>query len=136
MSLPYNKDLIPKAKELRKNMTPQERRLWYVYLRKYPLRFQRQKTIRGYIADFFCDKARLIIELDGSQHYTEEGLAHDGAREELLRELGVAVLRFTNEEIEYSFQEVCKEIDRAVKERVDAVAMIKEAQREFHPPKK
>ncbi len=70
MSLEYNKKLIPRAKELRKNMTKQENHLWYDFLRIYPVRFQRQKTIDNYIADFYCHKAKLIIELDGSQHFT------------------------------------------------------------------
>ena len=68
----YNKDNIPLARVLRKNMTPWERRLWYDFLRNYPVRFQRQKAIGNYIADFYCAKARLVIELDGGGHYTAE----------------------------------------------------------------
>ncbi len=74
MSLKYNGKLIPRAKDLRKNATRQENHLWYDFLRTFPVRFQRQKAIDGFIADFYCHKARLIIELDGSQHYTDDGL--------------------------------------------------------------
>lgn len=67
----YNKDNIKLAKNLRKNLTPWERKLWYDFLRTYPVRFQRQKTISNYIVDFYCARARLIIELDGGGHYEE-----------------------------------------------------------------
>ena len=73
MSLEYNKNLIPRAKELRKNAMPQENHPWYDFLRSYKPRFQRQKTIGQFIADFYCEKAKLVIELDGSQHFTPEG---------------------------------------------------------------
>ena len=77
MSLPYNHKLIPRAKELRKDATEQEKCLWYKYLSQYPIRFQRQKTIGRFIADFYCAKAKLVIELDGSQHFSNEGKAYD-----------------------------------------------------------
>ncbi|MGM9632138.1 MAG: endonuclease domain-containing protein, partial [Eubacteriales bacterium] len=70
MSLDYNKKNITLAKNLRKNATPQENHLWYDFLSKYEVRFQRQKAIDNFIADFYCHKAKLIIEIDGSQHYT------------------------------------------------------------------
>ena len=78
----YNKENIPLAKTLRKNMTPWERKLWYEFLRSYPIRFQRQKTIGNYIVDFYCHRARLIVELDGSQHYEGKGLLKDKIRTE------------------------------------------------------
>ena len=74
MSLTYQKNLIPRAKELRANATRHENHLWYDFLRTYPIRFQRQKTIDRFIVDFYCHRAKLVIELDGSQHFTEEGL--------------------------------------------------------------
>ena len=77
---PYNHANIPLAKELRKNMTPWERKLWYDFLRNYPIRFQRQKAIGNYIADFYYAKARLIIELDGGGHYTEDRFEKDAIR--------------------------------------------------------
>ena len=119
MSLPYKQDLIPVAKELRKNMTPQENQLWYHFLRKYPVRFQRQKTIKSFIADFYCHKAKLIVEIDGSQHYTPEGLAYDKERSDVLKEYTLKVIRFSNFEINTNFDGVCEEIDRIVKERIN-----------------
>ena len=85
MSLEYNKELIPRAKELRKNMTRQEKHLWYDYLSAYPVRFQRQKTIGSVIVDFFCAKAKLVVELDGGPHYTRQGKAYDDAISKLLQ---------------------------------------------------
>ena len=75
-----NKNLVPRARELRKEMTREERRLWYEFLRTYPERFQRQKILGSYIADFYCARAKLVIELDGSQHYETEGTARDEER--------------------------------------------------------
>lgn len=118
MSLEYNKNLIPFAKSLRQNATPQEDHLWYDFLRSYTPRFQRQKVIDGYIADFYCEKARLIIELDGSQHYTPEGMTYDEARTRVLNAYGLTVLRFTNCDIDREFQAVCTQIDASVRERI------------------
>ena len=118
MSLKYNSELIPRAKELRKNMTPHERKLWYLFLRTYPVRFQRQKTIDSFIADFYCAKARLVIELDGSQHYEAQGLAYDAERTAILEGYGLKVLRFSNADVDTNFSSVCEQIDSAVKERI------------------
>ena len=118
MSLPYQNKLIPRAKELRKGATKQENHLWYDFLRSYPVRFQRQKTIDGFIADFYCHVARLVVEVDGSQHYNEQGLAYDKERSAIFAEYGVKVIRFSNLEIEQSFQEVCSAIDLEVRKRV------------------
>ena len=118
MSLKYNKKLIPRAKELRKDMTKQEKHLWYDFLCKYPVRFQRQKTIDNYIADFFCHRARLVIELDGSQHYTESGIAHDRIRTNVLKTFNLEVLRFSNRDIDENFYSVCAAIDQKVKQRL------------------
>lgn len=117
MSLEYNKKLIPRAKQLRRDMTKQERHLWYDFLSKYPIRFQRQKTIDNFIADFYCFSARLIIELDGSQHYTKEGLAHDEKRTKILESYGLKVVRFANVDVDKNFTEVCTSIDLEVKLR-------------------
>ena len=114
MSLPYDKTLIGKARALRKRATPQENHLWYDFLRSYPVRFQRQKVIGAFIVDFYCHKARLAIELDGSQHYEPENAARDAMRTELLEQYGVTVLRFSNHEINTSFDAVCQAIDLAV----------------------
>ena len=118
MSLPYDKNKILKAKELRKNMTPQEKKLWYQYLSKYHARFQRQKTISGFIADFFCAKAHLIIEVDGSQHRTASGIAYDKDRTDVFRKYNLDVLRVINEDIELHFQDICRDIDEVVQKRM------------------
>ena len=95
----YNSDLIPNAKDLRKNMTKEERHLWYDYLRTYPVKFVRQKVLGKYIADFYCASANLVIELDGSQHYEESGLKYDAVRTEFLQEYGIQIIRIPNNEI-------------------------------------
>ena len=115
MPFTYNRLLIMRAKELRKNMTPQERHLWYDFLSKYPVRFQRQKSIDNFIADFYCFKAKLIIELDGSQHYTDEGLARDNERTAILTSYGLEVIRFSNSDLDKNFYGVCEHIDNIVK---------------------
>ena len=116
VSLKYNKKLIPRAKELRRNMTKQENHLWYDFLCQYPVRFQRQKTIDQYIADFYCHKAKLIIELDGSQHYTEEGEEYDRIRTDILERYGLEVIRFSNADVDKNFVGVCEAIDEKVKQ--------------------
>lgn len=115
MSLTYNKKNIPLAKNLRKTGTPQERRLWYEFLSKYEVRFQRQKAIDNFIADFYCHKAKLIIEIDGSQHYTVEGEANDELRTEILEGYGLQVIRITNRQINTNFYGVCSYINNTVK---------------------
>ena len=118
MSLDYNKKNIVLAKNLRKNATPQENRLWYGYLSKYEPRFQRQKTIDNFIADFYCHKAKLIIEIDGSQHHTAAGKEKDGFRTYILEGYGLKVIRFTNSQIDDNFIAVCKYIDSVVKDLI------------------
>lgn len=107
----YNKSNIPLAKELRKNMTPWERKLWYEYLRTYPVRFQRQKAIGNYIVDFYCAKARLVIELDGGGHYTQEQSVKDQIRTMELENMNLTVIRICNLDIDKNFRGVCEYID-------------------------
>ena len=114
MSLEYNKKNIVLAKNLRKNSTPQENKLWYVYLSKYKVRFQRQKAIDNFIADFYCHKAKLVIEIDGTQHNTDEGRKRDEFRTEVLEGYSLKVIRFTNWDIDTKFREVCDYIDYVV----------------------
>ena len=114
----YNKENIPLAKELRKNMTPWERKLWYMFLREYPVRFQRQKAIGNFIADFYCAKAKLIIELDGSGHYKENKILKDRLRTEKLEDMDLEVVRFINSDIDKNFRGVCEYIDLRVKENL------------------
>ena len=115
MSLNYNDKNITLAKNLRKNATPQENHLWYDFLAKYEVRFQRQKAIDDFICDFYCHKAKLIIEIDGSQHYTEDGIQKDEFRTEILAGYDLRVIRFTNRQINTNFTGFCKYIDSAVK---------------------
>ena len=95
-------------------MTPWERKLWYEFLRNYPLRFQRQKAIGDYIADFYCAKAGLVVELDGGGHYEAPQAERDRERTRALEQMGLRVLRFCNLDVEQSFSQVCEWIDRAV----------------------
>ncbi len=98
-----------------KNGTQQENHLWYDFLSKYEIRFQRQKAIDNFIADFYCHKAKLIIELDGSQHYTEKDAQKDEFRTQILEGYGLKVIRFTNKQINTNFRGVCEYIDAVVK---------------------
>ena len=116
MDYRHNKKLVPYARQLRKNMTPQERRLWYEFLSGYPVRFQRQKIIGKYIVDFYCAKAALVVEIDGGQHFDSEGLAHDAERTAFLKKCGLQVIRIPNNEFGSHFYEVCEFIDNKVKE--------------------
>ena len=125
MSLNYSGDLILRAKELRKTATPQERHLWYDFLSRYPVRFQRQKTIDHFIADFYCHAAKLVIELDGSQHYEEQGVERDKERTAIMEQYGLNVIRFSNLEIKQNFQGVCTAIDLAVKERMNSLSHLR-----------
>ena len=111
----YNKANIPLAKILRNNMTPWERKLWYEFLRNYPIRFQRQKAIGNYIADFYSAKARLVIELDGGGHYTSEQAEKDKIRTKELENMNLTVLRICNLDIDRNFSGVCEYIDLNVK---------------------
>ncbi|MBR0541305.1 MAG: endonuclease domain-containing protein [Clostridia bacterium] len=116
--LPYNKNNIKKARGLRKSATPFENKLWYEFLNTYPIRFQRQKAIGNYIADFYCAKAGLIIELDGGGHYNVQSAQRDIKRTADLEKMNLKVIRFSNIDINKHFQEVCENIDSAVQERI------------------
>ena len=111
-----NKQLVPLAKQLRKEMTREERHLWYDFLREHPLRFSRQKVLGKYIADFYCAKAKLVIELDGSQHYEEENMVRDAERTAYLGGYGLKVIRISNHEINQNFEGVCKYIEASVQQ--------------------
>ena len=114
----HNKKLTERAQELRKNMTKEERRLWYEYLHNYPFRFRRQVTAGNYILDFYCAAAKLAVELDGSQHYEPSEQAYDEKRTAYLNSIGIKVLRFSNLDILQNLQGVCQTIDIAVQESV------------------
>ena len=116
MQYKHNKQLVPLAKQLRKEMTKEERHLWYDYLRTYPVRFSRQKVLGKYIADFYSAEAKLVIELDGSQHYENEERQKDAERTAFLESYGLTIIRIPNNEISRNFQGVCEYIDTAVKQ--------------------
>ncbi len=115
MKRKHNSALTDNAKTLRKNMTKEEKHLWYDFLSKYPIRFLRQKVVDNYIVDFYCHSARLIIELDGSQHYEENGLLRDKIRTERIEERKLTVIRIPNNEVNSNFNGVCQYIDDVVK---------------------
>ena len=117
MKLTKNDALLPNARRLRREMTPQERKLWYLFLRQYPVKFYKQRIIESYIVDFYCASVRLVIELDGSQHYEDDGREKDHRRDADLERLGLFVLRFSNREIEREFPTVCEKIDQTIKVR-------------------
>ena len=116
MHTKYNKQLVPLAKQLRKTMTKEERHLWYDYLRTYPIRFSRQKVLGLYIADFYSAEARLVIELDGSQHYGKDNIESDKKRTAFLESYGLTVLRIPNNAVNQNFRGVCDYIDSAVRQ--------------------
>ena len=118
MSIPKNNKMLDRAKELRRAMTPQERKLWYLFLRYYPVKFYKQRIIESFIVDFYCAAAKLVIEIDGSQHYTEDGLAYDKERSAILSAHGLEILRFTSADIDLRFSDVCKQIDLCIYKRV------------------
>ena len=109
MDRKHNKNIVAFAKELRKNMTKEEKHLWYDFLRNYPIKFTRQKVLGKYIADFYCAKANIVVELDGSQHYEDMGLVKDENRTKYLNQYGITVIRISN-------LDVCAHIDDAVKQ--------------------
>ena len=107
-----NNKLTGNAQKLRKEMTKEERRLWYDFLKTLPVTVNRQKVIGSYIVDFYCAEAKLVIELDGSQHFEKDGLAADAERDAFLNAEGITVLRYSNSEINYNFVGVCEDIIR------------------------
>jgi len=109
----HNKLLVPFAKQLRKDMTKEERHLWYDFLRSYPVRFSRQKVLGKYIVDFYSAEAKLVIELNGAQHFEKENMARDAERTAFLEGYGLRVLRIPNNEVNRNFTGVCEYIDDA-----------------------
>ena len=112
----HNKTIVPTAKMLRKNMTREEKHLWYDFLRTYAVRFSRQKVLGKYIADFYCAEAKLVIELDGSQHFTEDEKQYDAERTRFLEVYGLKVVRIPNGEVGRNFRGVCEYIDGLVRQ--------------------
>ena len=106
----HNANLSSLAKKLRSNPTSEERKLWFEFLHDLPLHFCRQKVIGNYIADFYCASVHIVIELDGSQHFEEDGLEYDKKRDEFLNSLGLTVVRYSNSDINKNFDAVCRDI--------------------------
>ena len=116
MNKTNNSTLTGNAKTLRKNMTKEERHLWYDFLKTLPVTVNRQKVIGNYIVDFYIATVKLVIELDGSQHYEEKGLLKDKIRTERIEKRNLTVMRIPNNEVNRNFEGVCQYIDNAVKE--------------------
>ena len=112
MSKNYNPKLVQNSKVLRKTMTKEEKHLWYDFLTKLPKTINRQKVIGNYIIDFYCNENKIAIELDGSQHYKDDGRKKDISRDKYLNEIGIKVLRFSNVDVNKNFNGVCREIAR------------------------
>ena len=119
MDYKHNPTLTQNAKNLRKNMSKEERHLWYDFLRGYPVRFLRQKVIDAYIADFYCASAKLVVELDGSQHYEDRGKKYDQNRTAALESRGLLVIRIPNNEVMKNFRGACEYIDMIVQQRLN-----------------
>lgn len=116
MERKHNTSLTPLARQLRKQSTKEERHLWYDYLRAYPVRFLRQKVVGRHIVDFYCAEAKLVIELDGSQHFEEAEQKRDAERSTYLAQYGLRVLRIPNNAVNQNFRGVCEYIDGQVKQ--------------------
>ena len=110
--------MLRNSQELRRNMTKEERHLWYDFLKTYPVQFKRQSPVGGYIVDFYCYRAKLVVELDGSQHCEPPEVEYDRKRTAFLEEKGLYVLRISNLDVMRNFRGVCENIDRAVRERI------------------
>ena len=118
MTIPKDNSQLENARQLRREMTPHERKLWYFFLRKYPVKIYKQRIIGRFIVDFYCASAKLVIEVDGSQHYEPQGIAYDEERSAFLTALNLAVLRFSNRDIDRDFRGVCEQIDIAIQNRL------------------
>ena len=108
--IPYNSKLVPNAKALRRNMTKEEKHLWYDFLKRLPFAVKRQHNIENYIVDFYIASRKLVIELDGVQHSTPDSIEYDQARENVLSKWGIAVVRYTNRQVNQQFNDVCQDI--------------------------
>ena len=124
MGYKYNKNLVPNAQQLRKNMTREEKHLWYDFFKRLPMTVNRQKNIGNYILDFYISEKRVAIEIDGSQHYEEEHAAADKQRDAELYKLGITVLRYSNTDINKRFNSVCEDILRKLDIEYDCLLHI------------
>ena len=118
MQIPKDNTRLETARKLRREMTPHERKLWFLFLQKYPVKIYKQRIVGSFIVDFYCAPAKLVIEIDGSQHYEEQGIAYDAERTAYLESLGLKVIRYSNRDIDRNFSAVCEQIDLIIKERL------------------
>ena len=116
MERKHNKMLTENAKILRNNMTKEEKHLWYDYLKKCPVKFSRQKVLGRYIADFYSAKAKLVIQLDGAQHFEKENRIYDEKRTEFLEQYGLKIIRIPNGEINTNFEGICRYLDEQIEQ--------------------
>ena len=120
--LPYNPNLVSRAKELRKNMTLAEQKLWFHFLKDFQFRVHRQRPIDQFIVDFYCAALKLVIEVDGDSHFTECGQLYDQARTQKLEQYGLSILRFTNQDVLSNFEAVCQNIQHYSDNYISAIA--------------
>ena len=118
MTITKDNSQLENARRLRREMTPHERKLWYLFLRKYPVKIYKQRIIGRFIVDFYCASAKLVIEVDGSQHYELQDMAYDAERSAFLSTLGLEVLRFSNRDIDRDFRGVCEQIEITIQNRL------------------
>ena len=118
MTILKDNSQLGNARRLRREMTQQERKLWYLFLRKYPVKIYKQRIIGRFIVDFYCASAKLVIELDGSQHYEPLGKVYDSERSSFLEAQGLKVLRFSNRDVDRDFRGVCEQIELSIVERL------------------
>ena len=118
MKIPKDNTKLETARRLRRETTPHERKLWYLFLQKYPIKIYKQRIIDKYIVDFYCAAAKLVIELDGSQHYEPQATADDTERTAALEQYGLKVIRYSNREIDREFTAVCQQIDQIIHSRL------------------
>ena len=117
MTIPKDNSKLETARKLRREMTPHERKLWYLFLQKHPVKIYKQRIIDRFIVDFYCASAKLVIEIDGTQHYEPQGAVEDAKRTEILESYGLKVVRYSNREIDREFAAVCEDIDRLIQQR-------------------
>ena len=118
MAIPKDNSQLENARRLRSEMTPHERKLWYLFLRKSPVKIYKQRIIGRFVVGFYCASAKSVIELDGSQHYEPQGTAYDSERSAFLTALGLEVLRFSNRDVDINFRGVCTQIDVTIQKRL------------------
>lgn len=113
-SMPYNPDNIFRAREMRKDMTTAEKKIWFGFLKNFKYRVYRQRPILHYIADFYCARLKLVIEIDGDSHFLDSGIEYDIERTKIFNNIGIKVIRFTNKEVLSNFQGVCEKINSLI----------------------